>query len=61
MNVKDLIKWANEKSKVCPKLKDEIKDLLHLALDEIEDGASVQNEISLCMSEIEELIKENCN
>jgi len=46
---------------VCPKLKDEIDDLVNLALDEIEDGASVQNEISICMSEINELINENCN
>jgi len=61
MNVEDLIKWAREKSKVCPKLKDEIDDLVNLALDEIEDGASVQNEISICMSEINELINKNCN
>jgi hypothetical protein len=61
MNIQDLVNWAEEKSKVCPKLKDEIKDLVHLALDEIEDGASVQNEISICMSEINELINENCN
>jgi hypothetical protein len=36
-------------------------DLLDLALMEIEDGGSVSHEIDLCMSDVQELIKENCN
>lgn len=59
--VQELVKWARERIKGCPKLKDEINDLLQLAIDEMEDGASVSNEINLCMSDINELLKENCN
>lgn len=61
MNTKEMIAWAREKAKACPKLKEEIFDYVQLALDEIEDGASEQNEINLCINEIEELIKNNCN
>lgn len=59
--IKQLIAWANDKKKVCSKLKNEIDDLIELCLNEIEDGGSVAHEIQLCMSDIEELIKENCN
>jgi len=61
MNTTELIKWAKEKAKSCPKLKEDIFDFVELALNEIESGASEQNEINLCMNDIEELIKENCN
>lgn len=59
--VQELMQWATEKAKACPKLKSYIQDLVQLAIDEIEEGASVSNEIHLCMSDINELIKENCN
>lgn len=59
--IKELIEWASKKAKACPNLAGEITDLVQLAVDEIEDGASISNEIHLCMSDIEELIKENCN
>jgi hypothetical protein len=59
--IEELIEWAREKAKACPKLKDYIDDYVQLAIDEIEEGASVSHEIQLCMSEINELIKENCN
>jgi hypothetical protein len=59
--IKELIKWAKEKAKSCPNLEQEIEDYLQLAIDEIDDGSSIDNEIYLCMSDIEELIKENCN
>jgi hypothetical protein len=59
--IKELIEWAKQKAKACPKLKEQIEDFLQLAIDEIEGGASVSNEIHLCMSDINELIKENCN
>jgi hypothetical protein len=36
-------------------------DLYDLAAMEIEDGGSATHEINLCMSDVEELIKENCN
>lgn len=59
--IKELIQWAKKKAKACPNLAEEIEDLVQLAIDEINDGASVSNEIHLCMSDVEELIKENCN
>ena len=59
--IEELIQWAKEKAKACPNLEEQIEDYLQLAIDEIEEGASVSNEIHLCMSDINELIKENCN
>lgn len=59
--INELIEWAKEKAKACPKLKAEIEDFVQLTIDEIEDGASVSNEIHLCMSDINELINDNCN
>jgi hypothetical protein len=59
--IEELIDWAREKAKACPKLKDYINDYVQLAIDEIDEGASISHEIQLCMSEINELIKENCN
>lgn len=59
--VQKLIEWGKERMKACPKLKSEINDLLQLAIDEIDDGASITNEIELCMSDVNELINENCN
>ena len=59
--IEELIKWAKEKAKSCPNLAEQIEDYLQLAIDEIEEGASISNEIHLCMSDINELIKENCN
>lgn len=59
--VQKLIEWGKERMKYCPKLKSEINDLLQLAIDEIDDGASINNEIELCMSDVNELINENCN
>lgn len=59
--IEEFIEWAREKAKACPQLKDEINDYVQWAIDEIEEGASVSHEIQLCMSEINELINENCN
>ena len=56
-----ITQWCREKASNCPKLKNDIMDLLDLALMEIEDGGSVSHEIDLCMSDVQELIKENCN
>lgn len=39
-----------------PQHKEEILEYYQLALDEIEQGGSVENEISLCISDIDQLI-----
>lgn len=57
----ELRRWCREKASHCPKLKHDIMDLYDLAVTEIEDGGSATHEINLCMSDVEELIKENCN
>ena len=57
----ELRKWCREKASSCPKLKHDIMDLYDLAAMEIEDGGSATHEINLCMSDVQELIKENCN
>lgn len=41
-----------------PKLEDEIIDLYTLCLAEIEEGGSVEHEIQLCETSIEQLIEE---
>jgi hypothetical protein len=55
------VAWCAERAKKCPSLKEEIQDFLDLAISEIEEGGSMYHEISLCMADVEELIKENCN
>jgi hypothetical protein len=57
----ELRRWCREKASNCPKLKHDIMDLYDLAAMEIEDGGSATHEINLCMSDVQELIKENCN
>ena len=57
----ELRRWCIEKASNCPKLKHDIMDLYDLAAMEIEDGGSATHEINLCMSDVQELIKENCN
>lgn len=42
-----------------PHLKEEIYDLYELCLDEIEEGGSVDHEIQLCITSIEQLIEED--
>ena len=39
-----------------PQFKEEILELYQLALDEIEQGGSVENEIRACMRDIDQLI-----
>lgn len=57
----ELRRWCREKASYCPKLKHDIMDLYDLAAMEIEDGGSATHEINLCMSDVQELITENCN
>jgi hypothetical protein len=40
-----------------PQYKEEINDLFQLCLDEIDEGGSVYNEVTLCRNDIEEIIK----
>ena len=42
-----------------PELKGEILDYYQLAMDEIDEGGSPTNEMSLCISSINDLIEEN--
>lgn len=57
----EFVNWANSKKKACPKIADEIQDFVQLAIDEIEEGKSINHEIELSMNDIEELINDNCN
>lgn len=41
-----------------PKFKEEILELYQLALDEIEQGGSVEHEIRLCISNLDQLIND---
>lgn len=61
LQIKTFTLWVREKKKACPKLAEEIQEFYQLALDEIEEGGSTTHEIELATSDIEELIKENCN
>jgi len=55
----EILKQKNEFLKAYPELEEEINDFAQLALDEIEDGASSYNELSLFISEINNLININ--
>lgn len=56
--LKELRAWVIQKVKEHPNLKDEMIDFFQLAVDEIDEGSSLQNEIDLCMNSINELIEE---
>lgn len=51
--------YIQDKIKTYPELKGQILDLFTLCVDEIEEGGSRTHEISLCVSDIEELINES--
>jgi hypothetical protein len=53
--MKELIKYANEMMVKHVPNADEIRDLLNLCFDEIEQGASEVHEIELCMEDIRQL------
>lgn len=55
----EILKQKNEFLKAYPELEEEINDLAQLALDEIEAGESSYNELSLFISEINNLININ--
>lgn len=56
--IKDLNIFAREMAEKYPNLKEEIYDLVQLCVDEIEEGASLNNELSLCYNDILELINQ---
>ena len=56
MNLSELKKYALQMANENPTLKEEIWDFVQLAIDEIEDGGSIQHECSLAQRDIEELI-----
>lgn len=58
MTLEDFQNKCGEYINKYPELKNEILDIYTLCLDEIEEGGSVQHEVSLGMTDLEELINE---
>ncbi len=56
--MEELKKYVVEVMKSHPQHKEEIRDLYQLCLDEIDEGGSVEHEISLCRNDIEEIISQ---
>jgi len=56
MTYQELEAFANEVIKQHPNHSDKVEELLELCLDEIQEGASEQNEIDLCWNDINYLI-----
>lgn len=58
MELKQLRDYARTCIERRPDLKSDIIELYQLCLDEIEEGGSREHEISLCQSDIEQLMEE---
>ncbi len=56
MTYQELEAFANEVIKQHSNHSDKVEELLELCLDEIQEGASEQNEIDLCWNDINYLI-----
>ncbi len=56
---RDFNEYARKRIEQYPELKQDIVDLYYLAKEEIEDGNSEQNEVSLGYNSIEDIIKGN--
>jgi len=56
MTLEDFKNKCNEYIDKYPELKQEILDIYTLCLDEIEEGGSVNHEVSLGMEDLKELI-----
>ena len=54
---KELRVYAQEQIEKFPNLKKDIVGLFNLCVNEIDEGGSVEHEVQLCHSEIEQLIK----
>lgn len=59
MNLFYLRTFIKEKIFQYPNLEDEILDLFSLCLDEIDEGNSENNEVELCINDINSLIEKN--
>jgi hypothetical protein len=59
MNLVYLRTFIKEKIFQYPNLEDEILDLYALCLDEIDEGNSENNEVELCINDINSLIEKN--
>jgi hypothetical protein len=58
MTLSNLKTYAEGISKQYPQLDEEVRDLYFLAVTEVEDGESENNECELAISSIKELISE---
>lgn len=56
--MENLKKFVKETIAKYPNLKSEIIDLYELCIEEIEERGSVENEVSICRSSIQDLITE---
>lgn len=56
MTYQELEAFANKVIKQYPNHSDKVEELLELCIDEIQEGASEQNEIDLCWNDINHLI-----
>ncbi|MEQ8425799.1 MAG: hypothetical protein RIB01_15340 [Balneola sp.] len=59
LNVTNAHRYAVEKSKQHPELKAQIVEFIELMYDEIESGESADNEATLLISSVNELIDES--
>lgn len=59
MNLEYLKGFCREKIAEHPELKQQIVDLYYLAINEINDGGSIFQEIGLAIESINQLIEEN--
>lgn len=57
-NFKELFSHAKNVIAKHPNLKEEILDLIDLCHSEIEEGGSVQHELHLCATSIDQLVEE---
>ncbi len=55
--IKDFVNYCTQKAIDYPQYRDDIHDLYSLAMTEIDDGESPENEIELAKGDIESLIK----
>lgn len=54
----NLIEFADTVMAKYPRISGDIRALVQLCIDEIEEGSPESHEIQLCWSDIEELVKE---
>lgn len=58
MTLEQLKEWIKVQITKHPEHKEEMLDFYSLCIDEISEGGSLDNEISLCRNSIEELLEE---